>query len=144
LERGGLIVLWLAATACRPDPAALDQAELKAAMTADDALDRALKQADDAERANRDTDALNILKRTCEPEAEHAVAVAGGLAPRTAWGRKQKDGLVALERDRKAELARYEGALASGDPEKKLAAIESQLGVERRAVELSEEIDHGP
>jgi hypothetical protein len=137
-----LVALGLAA--CRPDPVAQDRADLRAALDADDVLDRGLRRADDAERAGHDGEALDILKRTCEPAADRALAAATALTPRSAWGRKEKDALVALEHDRKRELVRYEDALHVGSVQAKVAAMEGQIEVEKRAATISEEIDHAP
>lgn len=113
-------------------------------MSADENLDDALKKADDAERAGRDDDAADILKRTAEPAADQALATANALAPRTDWGRKEKDALTALERDRKDEVGRYEAALRSGDVEQKIAALKKQLDIEQRAKGIAEEVAAGP
>jgi hypothetical protein len=142
--RGGLIAVALALGACRTDPGALDRADLKAAIAADEALDRVLAQADAAEREGRSADAVDILKRKAGPAADDAITAADAVAPRSAWGRKEKKALVALEHDRKAELERYARALGGGDAEAKLAALKGQVDVEKRAKSLSEEIDRGP
>ena len=99
--------------------------------------------AEEADIAGLDEDAANILKRS-HPDAERAVAEAEGLAPRSPWGKKQKDALVALEHDRKDELDRYEKALRSGDLDEKLAALKKQLELEQRAKGIAEEVARGP
>jgi hypothetical protein len=144
VARSGLVALALAFAACKPDGGALDRSDLQAAMSADENLDDALKKADDAERAGRDDDAADILKRTAEPAADQALATANALAPRTDWGRKEKDALTALERDRKDEVGRYEAALRSGDVEQKIAALKKQLDIEQRAKGIAEEVAAGP
>ena len=42
--------------------------------------------------------------------------------------------LVAILRDRKSEMPKYEEAVKTGDPEKMLAAIQAQAAIERRAL----------
>ena len=83
------------------------------------------------------------MKRTGAPAADAAVASADALAPRTAWGKKEKDAIVALERDRKDELGRYESALRAGDAEAKLEALKKQLEIEKRAKAIAEEVARG-
>jgi hypothetical protein len=147
VERRGLkgaLALLVLVLACRDDGGALDRADLKNAMAADVALDRALKTADDAEMANHDDEAADILKRTAAPAADDALAAANAVSPRTAWGKKEKDALVALVRDRKDEVGRYERALRGTDMDEKVAAVEKQLAIEKRASALSQEIDRGP
>lgn len=146
MERGGLalaVALAFAFAGCKPDVAALDRTDLQSALAADATLDEALTKADEAERSGLDEDAANILKRL-HPDAERAVAAAEGLAPRSPWGKKERDALVALEHDRKDELDRYEKALRSGDLDEKLAALKKQLELERRAKDIAEEVARGP
>lgn len=146
MARGGLslAVALVALAGCRPDPGALDRTDLQATLAADGTLDDALKKADDAERAGHDAEAADILKRTASPAADQAVAAAETLAPRTPWGKKERDALVALEHDRKDELAHYESALRSGDLDDKVAALKKQLAIEQRAKSIAEEIARGP
>jgi len=144
VARSCLIALALAVAACsKPDLESLDRAELQSALASDGTLDDALKKADDAERTGHDDDAADILKRTAEPAADSALAAANALAPRSDWGRKEKDALVALERDRKDEVGRYESALRSGDVEKKIDALKKQLEIEQRAKSIAEEVARG-
>ena len=131
------------AVACKPEPAALDREDLQKTLAVDATLDDALARADQAERAGRDGDAADILKRTGGPAADAAVASADALAPRTAWGKKERDAIVALERDRKDELGRYESALRAGDAEAKLEALKKQLEIEKRAKAIAEEVARG-
>lgn len=128
----------------RGDPGAADRDELKRALASDVALDRALKSADDAERAGHDDQAADILKRTALPAADESMAAADGVSTRTPWGRKEKDTLVTFARDRKDELGKYEHALRGTDLDEKLAAIEKQLELEKRAQTIAQEIDRGP
>ncbi len=128
----------------REDPGALDQAALRGAMAADDALDRALKDADDAAHGGHTDQADDIFKRKVSPAADAALAAAQSVAPRTAWGKAKKDALVTLEQDRKGAIDPFAAALRGDDPEKKLAAYEKQLDLERRAQTLAHDIDIGP
>ena len=113
-------------------------------LAKDDALDRTLKEADDTERDGRDVEAADILKRKSWPAADEAVAAAAALSPRSDWGKREKDALVALEHDRKEELAPYEAALRASDVNAKIGALKKQLEIELRAKKLAEEVDRGP
>ncbi len=126
------------------DATVRDRAELGRAIEADKTLDHALKQADDASHAGNDVQAADILKRTAAPAADEALAKANAIDARTAWGRKEKDALVALARDRKDEVGRYERALRGTDLDEKLAALQKQLEIEQRAAALELEVDRGP
>lgn len=84
------------------------------------------------------------MKRTAVPAADDAVKAANAIDAKTAWGRKEKDALVSLARDRKDEVGRYEGALRGTDLDAKLAALQKQLEIEQRAAALELEVDRGP
>jgi hypothetical protein len=84
------------------------------------------------------------LKRTASPAADEALNAANAVDAKTAWGRKEKDALVKLARDRKDELGRYESALRGTDLDAKLAAVQKQLEIEQRAAALELEVDRGP
>jgi len=142
LERGGLIVA-LALCACRPDAAA-DRDELQRAIDADEAVSQVFQEALQAEKAADGGAAVDILKRSGEPAAKQASDAAAALAPRSAWGRAQRDALVALERDRSDELAKYETALAAKDDDATVASLERQIALEKRAKALWDEIHRGP
>lgn len=144
----GLTLCFLAgvlALACtREDPSALDQSALRNAMAADDALGRALKEADDAAHSGHADQADDIFKRKVNPAADAALTAARAVEPRSAWGKTKKDALVTLEQDRKNAVDPFAAALHGDDAEKKLAAYEKQLDLERRAQTLSHDIDVGP
>ncbi len=148
MELGGLTLCLLAglfAVACtREDPGALDQAALRTAMSADDTLDRAIKEAEDSAHAGDVAKADDIFKRKVGPAADAALAAARGVEARSAWGKAKKDALVTLEQDRKDAIDPFAAALRGDEPEKKLAAYEKQIDLERRAETLHHDIDVGP
>ena len=84
------------------------------------------------------------MKRTAAPAADQALAKASAIDARSPWGKKEKDALVALARDRKDEVGRYERALRGTDLDEKLAALQKQLEIEQRAAALELEVDRGP
>jgi hypothetical protein len=139
----GVAALGVAACS-REDPVALDRVALRDALASDDALGRALKEADDAAHAGHAAEADDIFKRKVEPAADAAIAAAEAVAPRSPWGRAKKDALVTLERDRKGAVAPFETALHGDDLDAKLAAYEKQLDLERRAQTLAHDIETGP
>jgi hypothetical protein len=141
LERCGLVAF--AIVACS-NPAELDRRDLKAAVAFDAPLDDALARAESESKLGHDDAAIDILKRTAESAASAAVSAASAVAPRTAWGRQEKDALVSVETERRDEVERYERALSGADLEDKLAATEKQIDLERRAIALFAEISHEP
>ena len=139
-----LLALALTLACTRPDPAALDRVELQQAIAADQALGRALAEADDAAHAGDVQKADDIFKRKVSPAADAALASARAVEPRSAWGRAKKDALVTLEQDRKNAVDPFAAALRGEDLDAKLAAYEKQLDLERRAQTLAHDIDLGP
>lgn len=123
----------LLASGCT-DPEQRDRDALEKVIAADELFDRAMKEADDASRAGRDPDAANVLRDRARPAGETALGAAKGAGVETEWGKARKAELVAVIGDRAAELPRYEEALRSGDPEKKLAALQRQIDLQRRAL----------
>lgn len=139
MERRGLIALTALVLACT-NPEESDRRDLNAAFDVDAPLDHALAAAEAESKAGHDDVAADLLKRTAEAAANAAVDAANALAPRTPWGRDEKAKLVALESERRDEVARYESALRGDDLDKRLAALEKQLELEKRVVAFSGEI----
>ena len=90
------------------------------------------------------TEADNILKISALPAADDALAAAKALAPKTDWGRKEKDELVKLVTDRKVTISRYEEALSKHDDDAMLASLKEQIDIEKRAAGLKSDIEKGP
>jgi hypothetical protein len=145
--RGGLsrvlVASALVALGC-DHGSTLDQADLKNAIAADQATSRALKEADDAAHDGRNAEAADLVKRVASPAGDEGVSKATAIAPRTTWGRTEKDSVVVLVSDRRREMEAYEHALRVGSDEEKLAAVTKQADIERRAAALAEEIERGP
>ncbi len=142
-----LLTAALLATACDTptpapvqDPTALDRADLDAILAADHDVDAALKKADDDEARDDDAAAAKVLRTEALPLAQQALATARTKTPRTAWGKKEHDALVSLLKDRKAAIPRYAAALEGTSLEDRLAAVQRQAELEKRAMTLSGEI----
>jgi hypothetical protein len=143
------IISW-GLSACSTD----DRPALREAIAKDEATDRELIRADDAvrklnvDRQRRSPSAIdeadNILKISALPAADDALAACNALAPKSDWGKKQKDELVKLVTDRKATISRYEEALSKHDDDAMLASLKEQIDIEKRAANLKREIDKGP
>jgi hypothetical protein len=132
----------IVAAACT-DPVERDRTALERVVQADEAFDRAMKEADDASRAGRDPQAADLLRDKARPAADAALAAAKGAAVETEWGRARKRELVTLVGDRAAEVPAYEEALRSADPAKKLAALERQIALQKRALEAAAAVRKG-
>ena len=134
-----LVAVFLAAGCHNParelaERDARDQARLAAIVEADQVLDRAFKAADDASRSGQDAKAADLL----EGEVVHAAADAVTEAERepleSAWARARRDALVQVLRDRQASIAEYAQATRGEDLEAKLAAVEKQIQLQKRAL----------
>lgn len=121
-----------------------DRPALREALAKDEATDRELIRADDAVRKLNGTEADDILKISALPAADEALAAANALAPKTDWGRKEKDELVKLVTDRKLTISRYEEALSKHDDDAMLASLKEQIDIEKRAAGLKRDIEKGP
>lgn len=109
-------------------------------LLADEALDRALKEADDTSSDAGDLAAAELLEKKAAPAADDAFAKANAANVSSAWGKDEKQKLVALLGDRRADVMKYAAALRSGDLDQRLKALEAQLGEEKRAIDLAGEI----
>src|SRR6185312_6644957 len=92
--RGLIAALLLVAAACsksqpppppKDDPAPRDKARLAAIVAADEAFDKALAQADDAERAGDDAKAAGLLRNEATKAADDALAEAAREPLETSW-----------------------------------------------------------
>jgi len=137
----GLLLLGLLGVACTkgapPDEATL-RAEDKAALEGIVALDvrasQAMREADTATGKGEADAAADAVTVRARPAVDEALRVAESTTVKSEWGRTKRDELLAILRERKAEMPRYEDAVRGGDPEKMLASIEAQAAIERRAL----------
>ncbi len=118
---------------------ASDARALTVAIAADEEVDRALKAADEL---SDDAAAASLLESRAIPAAERAVAAARGLAPESPWGKATREALISLASDRRNEIPRYAAALRSGEPSARLAALQQQIAIEKRALALAGEVSH--
>jgi hypothetical protein len=147
------VLTWLAcgsialgAGACRRSDAATlarDRATLDAIIAEDATVDRALMDADGASRAGEDDRAAALLETSAAPAADRAIADADAAKMETPWGTARRDDLRRLLSDRRAEIPRYAAALRGTDLDAMLAAIEAQVGLQKRAVEAAASVAAG-
>jgi hypothetical protein len=140
LLAGALSILVLA---CH-DPAreaaerdARDHARLERIVSADELFDRALKAADDASRAGDDEKAASLLEGAGARAAAEAIAEAEREPLETPWARTRRDALVAVLRDRGASMPGYAQALRGEDLDAKLAAVQAQVALQQRALDVA-------
>jgi len=127
-----------------PASAAEDRAALEGITTADLAIERTLKEADDALAAGRDDDALRKLESSALPAIDAALAKARGATVRSAWGIARRDEWVAILADRATEMKRYADAIRGGELEARVAAMQSQAALTRRAMAAASAVQRGP
>jgi hypothetical protein len=135
--------LAIALLACR-DPVreaaerdARDMARLERIVSADELFDRALKSADDASRAGDDEKAATLLEGAGARAAAEAVAEAEREPLESPWARARRDALVAVLRERGASMPAYAKALRGEDLDAKLAAVQAQLALQKKALDVA-------
>jgi hypothetical protein len=106
-------------------------------VAADEALDRALKAADDASRAGDDAKGAEILEGPAAQAADEAVAACEQATVETAWGTARRDALLAVVRERRASIASYAQAMKGDALDAKLAAITLQIELQKQAIEAA-------
>ena len=138
--RYALVGLFVASACSRPAPPdeatlrATDKETLGQIVAIDVRVSQAMRDADTA-TGNGDAGAATaIVGARARPAVDEALAAAEHASLRTDWGRHKRDELLALLRDREAQMPSYEAAVKGGDPERMLAAIEAQAAIERRAL----------
>jgi len=152
--RGALLALALfagGAAACGkqptpPDEATLraeDKRELERVVMIDVRASQAMRDADDATRVGDAGAAATALAGRAAPAVDEALRVAEGATMKSEWGKTKRDELVAILRDRKAEMPKYEEAVKTGDPEKMITAIQAQAAIERRALATVSAVQEG-
>jgi hypothetical protein len=110
---------------------------LETIVNADEALDRALKKADDASRAGDDDGAARLLEDVAAQASAEAVREAEGEPLETPAGRARRDAILAVMRERQAAIAPYAKAIRGDDLDAKLSAIETQIALQKRALEAA-------
>jgi hypothetical protein len=120
------------------DRRARDHERLADVVAADQELDRELKEADDASQGGDDAKAAALLDRDANKAADDAIAEAEHAPLESVWGRARRDELLAVIHARKDEIKAYADALRGDDLDKKLAAVEKQLELQKRAITATE------
>jgi len=107
---------------------------LERIVSADEAVDRVLKSADDAARAGDDAKAAALLEEDGARVAEEAVAEVEREPLETPWGRSRRDALLELVRARRASIPSYAQALRGEDLDAKLTALQVQIELQKKAM----------
>jgi hypothetical protein len=141
-----LALLLAAGAACGPSRAELeaDRGRLRAVLNVDGDVSRALHRADQAMATSQRDEARRLVLGEAKPVASENARRAEGVSASTDWGKARKAELQALARDRASSLDEYAAAMTSGDVQRVLDALERQRDIERRAVALSEALEHPP
>lgn len=126
------------AARAKAESEARDQVRLETIVNADEAFDRVLKSADDASHAGDEARAAALLEDAGARASDEALAEAEREPLETAWGRARRDAIVAVMRDRRGAIAPYARALRGDDIDAKLAAIEAQVALQKRAMEAAQ------
>jgi hypothetical protein len=149
LLRAALILVAVTAGCSKPSPPdeatlrAEDRSELERVVAIDVRVSVAMRDADDATRAGDAGAASIAVTGRAVPAVDEALAAAESSTMKSAWGKQKRDELLAILRDRKAEMAPYDDAVKTGDPEKMLHAIQAQAGIERRALATVSQVQEG-
>jgi len=135
---GGILALACAcAKPAPPDETTLraeDRAALEPVVALDVRASQAMREADSATGKGEADAAADALAARARPAVDEALRAAENATVNSGWGRAKRGELLAILRDRKAEIPKYEDAVRGGDPEKMLASIEAQAAIERRAL----------
>ena len=134
---GILALAWACAKPAPPDETTLrgeDRAALEPVVALDVRASQAMREADSATSKGQADAAADALMARARPAIDEALRAAENATVNTGWGRGKRDELLAILRDRKTEIPKYEEAVRGGDPEKVLASIEAQAAIERRAL----------
>lgn len=143
MARGLILLALVACTKATPVPRD-DEPKIRAILDADKALDRALKEADDASAKGDDAKAADILESKAASAADAAIQTADSQNCATQWCSDQKAALLSVLHDRKDAIPVYAKALRGDDLEAKLAAVQKQIDIEKRAMEVSEKARQTP
>ena len=144
-----LAVSALASVACDDKPSfevelARDRAALDRIVESDLELDRALKRADDLSAKGDDAAAANALDKFALPRATAAAAQARAAIVTTPWAKDRVAEWLAIAVDREKEIPIYAAALRGDDMAAKLAALEAQTSIQKRAMRAATAVKAGP
>lgn len=121
-----------------------DEPKINAILEADGKLDRALKEADDESAKGNDAKAAELLESKVASTADDAIRVAEAQIPVTGWGNEQKGALLGILHERRDAIGPYAKALRSDDLDAKLGAVEKQIDLEKRAMDVASKASHTP
>lgn len=121
-----------------------DEPKIRAILDADKSLDRALKEADDESAGQNDKHAAEILETKAKPAADDAIKVAEAQTCTTTWCKDQKSALLGILQERRDAIPTYASALRGEDLDAKLAAVEKQIDIEKRAIEIAQKASQTP
>ena len=116
---------------------ARDRGRLEAIVNADETLDRTLKSADDASRAGDEAKAAALLEGDGARASSDAIAEAEREPLETTWARARRDAILAVMRERQTSIPAYARALRGDDLEAKLAAVETQIALQKKALDAA-------
>ena len=142
--RARVLALALVLAACGTSGTAGDQAALLAVLDADADVAGILHQADGLVVAGRGRDALAILSGQASERAKRNEGVAGGLAPRTRWGKTRAEDVRKLAHERNASVSAYRSALAADDASAVVETLEAQKQIESHAIAATAAVKDAP
>lgn len=111
-----------------------DRAALEGIVALDVRASNAMRDADGAATRGDAGAASEAVSKRAMPAVDEALRAVEAARMKTAWGAARREALLAVLRERKAEMPRYREAATSGDPDKLLAAVQAQAAIERRAL----------
>jgi hypothetical protein len=121
-----------------------DREALEGIVAADTDLDGVLKQADDTAASGDGPAAAILLERDGIPRADAALSRAKAAVVATPWAAARKEEWLGILVDRRAELPRYAAALRQDDLDVRLAAMQAQVELQKRALAAAVAVSAGP
>lgn len=149
---GACLLLALSANAActrtsNADPGPQDQRDdavaLHDVLGADQALESALRDVDSLARTNP-TGAAALIDSRAIPLSDQVVARADAVAVHSSWGADRKSEFAAIAHARRDALPGYASALRSADLQAQLGALEAQLELQRRAMDVASRVSQVP
>jgi hypothetical protein len=120
-----------------------EQETLEGIVSADMDLDALLKRADEQAASGDRAGAAALLEHEGIPRADAALARARAAVVASPWAVARREEWLGVLTDRRAELPRYAAALRQDDLDLRLAAIQEEVELEKRAMAAAVAVSQG-
>jgi hypothetical protein len=113
-----------------------ERARLEPLVVEDERAARAMSEADHLQRKGDIIGALDTVDTRAKPAIEAGLRIHPTVTVRSDWGRAQHQALGRLLEGRLAQIEPYREAILSNDEQKLVSALEAQVRLDRRALEI--------